>query len=56
MFLDFSSNQIEEVMLKAWQAFRAYRKLSLEQRADFLRSIAGEIENSGDELIKVAMR
>lgn len=42
-------------MNEAWNAFHVYRKLSLKQRADFMRNIAIELENCGDVLIKVAM-
>ncbi len=40
-------------MHQSWKAFHAYRKLSLKQRADFMRAIAAEIENLGDELLKI---
>ena len=41
-------------MQEAWKAFPIYRKLSLVQRADFMRMIALEIEALGDDLIKTA--
>lgn len=41
-------------MQEAWMAFGAYRKLSLKERANFMRTIANEIEAKGDELIRVA--
>src|SRR5258705_965012 len=56
MFNDASFDEIDEVMQKAWKAFHAYRKLSLKQRADFMRAIAVELENCGDDLIHTAMR
>lgn len=56
MFEDASGNEIELIMNEAWQAFHAYRKLSLKQRAGFMRSIAMEIENLGDQLIQTAMQ
>lgn len=43
-------------MNAAWNAFHAYRKLSLKQRADFMRAIAKELEAAGDELIQTAMQ
>ncbi|HRX94884.1 MAG TPA: aldehyde dehydrogenase family protein, partial [Chitinophagaceae bacterium] len=52
-FKDATVNEIEQVMQQAWKAFHAYRKCSLKQRADFMRAIAKELENLGDELIKV---
>lgn len=45
---------IDNVMEEASKAFHLYRKLSLKQRAHFMRSIAQEIEALGDELIQVA--
>ena len=54
-FTDASATDIEKVMQKAWQAFHVYRKLSLQQRAAFMRAIAVEMENAGDALIVTAM-
>ena len=56
MYNDTSTADIEIVMKNAWQAFHAYRKLSLKQRADFMRAIAAELENCGDALIQAAMK
>jgi len=56
MFKDASTHEIDEVMDKAWIAFHQYRKLSLKQRADFMKAIAVELEACGDELIQTAMR
>lgn len=42
-------------MQKAWSAFHLYRKMSLKQRAGFMRAIAAELEACGDGLIHVAM-
>ena len=54
MFNDATIEEIEVVMQQAWKAFHAYRKLSLKQRASFMKTIAKEIENLGDELLQVA--
>lgn len=54
MFQDATAQEIEEVMQQAWKAFYVYRKLSLKQRADFMRAIAKELEACGDELLQVA--
>jgi len=56
MFNDATGNEIDEVMQQAWTAFHIYRKMSLKQRADFMRAIAGELEACSDELIQTAMR
>jgi NADP-dependent aldehyde dehydrogenase len=53
---DTTNEEIDVVMDKAWTAFHRYRKLSLQQRADFMRTIAVELEDCGDELINTAMR
>lgn len=55
-FTDTSISDINRMMNEAWNAFHAYRKLSLKQRADFMRTIAVELENCGDALIQVAMK
>jgi NADP-dependent aldehyde dehydrogenase len=56
MYKDSTAAEIETIMNEAWQAFHIYRKLSLKQRADFMRSIAKEMENLGDEIIQTAMQ
>lgn len=56
MFSDATPVEIDNVMQNAWKAFHAYRKLSLKQRADFMRAIAVELESCGDELIQTTMR
>ncbi len=53
-YQDASPEEIENVMQQAWKAFYVYRKLSLKQRADFMRAIAKELEACGDELLKIA--
>ena len=53
-YKDAGAEEIEQIMQQAWKAFHAYRKLSLKQRADFMRAIAKELEGCGDELLKVA--
>lgn len=56
MFKDATSQEIDQVLNNAWQAFHQYRKYSLKDRARFMRTIATELENAGDELIQTAMR
>ena len=56
MFKDASVAEINVVLEKAWKAFHAYRKLSLKQRADFMRAIAAGLDNAPDELIPTAMQ
>jgi NADP-dependent aldehyde dehydrogenase len=54
-YTDATIEEIDEAMQKSWRAFHAYRKLSLKQRADFMRAIAKEMEECGDQLIATAM-
>lgn len=54
-FKDATIQEIDEVMQQAWKAFHVYRKLSLKQRAGFMRTIAKELEAAGDELIQTTM-
>lgn len=49
-------SDINMVMHNAWNAFHAYRKLSLKERANFMRTIAKEMEAAGDALIHTAMQ
>ncbi len=54
MYNDATTEEINEVMEKAWQAFHVYRKFSLKQRADFMHAVAKELENLGDDLLQTA--
>ena len=56
MYKDTTIEEINSVMEQAWKAFHLYRKLSLKQRAGFMRAIAFELEECGDTLIQTAMR
>jgi alpha-ketoglutaric semialdehyde dehydrogenase len=56
MFKDATVAEINMVMDKAWKAFHVYRKLSLKQRADFMRAIATGLDNAPDDLIPTAMQ
>src|SRR5688500_14577019 len=56
MFNDATIHEIDEVMQQAWSAFHVYRKMSLKQRADFMRAAAVELDACGDELIQTAMK
>ncbi|WP_319499474.1 aldehyde dehydrogenase (NADP(+)) [uncultured Draconibacterium sp.] len=48
-------DQINEIMLKASEAFNVFKKVSAEKRAVFLRTIGEEIMNIGDELVETVM-
>jgi NADP-dependent aldehyde dehydrogenase len=56
MFNDATINDINAALEQAWTAFHAYRKMSLKQRADFMRSIATALNSATDELIHTAHR
>lgn len=56
MYRDATIEEINDAMSEAWNAFHIYRKMSLKQRADFMRAIGKEIENLGDELLKVTQQ
>src|SRR6266498_3444785 len=56
MFKDATIEEINSAVDQSWKAFHVYRKFSLKERAAFMRSIAIEIENIGDELLVVANR
>jgi NADP-dependent aldehyde dehydrogenase len=56
MFADTPLQELDPILKKSWAAFHAYRKMSLKQRASFMKAIAVELENSGDELIQITMR
>ncbi|OQY92807.1 MAG: aldehyde dehydrogenase (NADP(+)) [Sphingobacteriales bacterium UTBCD1] len=53
MYRDATIEEINDAMSQAWNAFLIYRKMSLKRRADFMRAIGKEVENLGDELLKV---
>lgn len=55
-FTDTTVSDIDETMQAAWAAFFEYKKLPLSSRAKFMKAIAVELENAGDELIHTAMR
>jgi NADP-dependent aldehyde dehydrogenase len=54
-FKDASVQEIDQVMQESWKAFLQYRKTTLQQRADLMRTIGTEIDALGDELIRVVM-
>ncbi|MGX9761357.1 aldehyde dehydrogenase (NADP(+)) [Pseudomonas shahriarae] len=50
-----STEQVAQACALAWSAFDSYREISLAARAEFLETIASEIEALGDELIERAV-
>jgi NADP-dependent aldehyde dehydrogenase len=55
IFNDATAKEIDQTMQDAWQAFEIFRKSSLKDRADLMRTIASEIEALGDSLIHQTM-
>ncbi len=43
-FRDATATEIDLVMQEAWKAFHQYRKLSLKERAGFMRAIAAVLD------------
>jgi NADP-dependent aldehyde dehydrogenase len=56
MIRDATIQEIDSALQQAWKAFHVYRKCSLKQRAEFMRSIAKEIEALGDALLTTTGR
>ena len=54
MYQDATLQEINEALNLAWNAFQVYRKLPLKQRADFMRTIAKELEELGDDVLQKA--
>lgn len=52
---DTSAEEIDIILERAWSAFHIYRKFSLKQRAEFMGSIAVELEKRSADLIQTAM-
>ncbi|MDP2147453.1 MAG: aldehyde dehydrogenase family protein, partial [Pseudomonas sp.] len=50
-----STEQVAQACALAWSTFDSYRETSLAARAEFLETIASEIEALGDELIERAV-
>lgn len=54
-YKDASIQEVEVAMQASWQAFQQYRQKNLKERADFLRTIAKELEKRTDSIVKAAM-
>lgn len=55
-YIDATTEEINNAMELSWDAFKVYRQISLKQRADFMRSIAVEIEAVRNKVVAVAMQ
>ncbi len=54
MFKDTTLEELDELLSKATIAFHQFKKYSLNQRADFMRAIAVEIDALGEDLLTTA--
>ncbi|MFI5156744.1 MAG: aldehyde dehydrogenase (NADP(+)) [Chitinophagales bacterium] len=50
-----SAQEIDHVVKEAWLAYHVFRKLPLERRATFMRTVAAHIELISDDLVRIAM-
>ncbi|WP_343486527.1 aldehyde dehydrogenase (NADP(+)) [Allomuricauda sp. d1] len=51
-FFEASEDEIRLAVNLAWEAFQKFKEVSGAKKANFLREIAHQIENLGDELVK----
>ncbi|MBC9794951.1 aldehyde dehydrogenase (NADP(+)) [Sinomicrobium weinanense] len=56
VFHEASSDEIEEAVQLASQAFEGYRNISGKKKSEFLNAIADEMEALGDELLETYMQ
>jgi NADP-dependent aldehyde dehydrogenase len=54
-FKDATTQEVDQALKDAQQAFLAYKNFDGKRKAEFLRAIANEIEALGDQLVKTAM-
>lgn len=54
-FKDATTQEVDQALKDAQQAFLSYKNFNGKRKADFLRAIATEIEALGDTLVKTAM-
>lgn len=56
MYNDTSLEEIEKIIQQAWLAFMEYKTMPLQKRALFMKAIANELLNAGDNLILTAIQ
>ncbi|MEO5984782.1 MAG: aldehyde dehydrogenase (NADP(+)) [Ferruginibacter sp.] len=52
---EINADQVNEIMEDAWKAFHIYRKMSIHQRAFFMKQIANRLEGDTENLIETAI-
>lgn len=53
---DATIQQVNEALQSSWKAFKEYRKKDLKERAQFLHTVASEMQAASTELISTASR
>ena len=53
-YVDATIEEIDQCLERSWKAYQNYRKLNLHQRAEFLRTIATEMEVVKKDLLTIA--
>jgi len=53
-YTDATTEEIDSAIRQSWSAYLQYRKFSLKKRAEFMRSIAQELENLNGALLTTA--
>src|SRR5689334_14568600 len=54
-YTDASIQEVDAAMQASWKAFQQYRQKNLKERADFLRTIATELDKRTEAIVKAAM-
>jgi 2,5-dioxopentanoate dehydrogenase len=54
IYKDATTQEVNQALEKSWDAFRQFRKKDLKERAAFLKAIAKEMGETGNELMAVA--
>lgn len=55
-FIEATTAEVKEAVALSWKAFKVYRKLPFERRAEFLECIASEIQDLGEDLLNIYMK
>jgi NADP-dependent aldehyde dehydrogenase len=53
-YRDASPEEVDEALQRSWAAFRVYKKVNLEDRAQFLHRIADQLEARSEPLLGIA--
>lgn len=56
MYKDATMQEVNESMQRSWSAFKEYRKKDLKERAQFLKTVAKEMQTVSGKLVSTASR